>query len=120
MQQHYEQALGRYAQQLTHLAVQIARKILWSKVEQGDYEIEKIVTQLLQAADSNGQNVTVRLNPADIAGCEKMLEPMDNCRFIADENVAKAECVVETEDALVESRIEQGLARIEKSLQKAN
>src|SRR4030067_522779 len=53
-----------------NLSVEIARKILMQKVENGDYEIESIIKEALKNAPGS-QDVIVHLNPEDLEKCQK-------------------------------------------------
>ncbi|HSV27524.1 MAG TPA: FliH/SctL family protein, partial [Sedimentisphaerales bacterium] len=65
-----ERMIAGQAQQISHLAVEIARKILRSRIENADYAIEAVVQQALSKAPAR-HNVTVRLHPDDFAKCKE-------------------------------------------------
>lgn len=110
-----EQAEG----QMVELALSVARKVLMQEIQAGRYEIDPIVQEALKSV-STRQDVVVRLNPADLQQCnaahlEQELSDA-GLRFIADEAVTRASCLVETSDGSVEASVEKHLAGIEAAL----
>jgi len=119
-----EQLVRGQAQQIAHLAVEIARKILQARVEQNDYRIEAVVQEALNLAPAK-HNVTVRLNPADVEAMESVRERDGNgalgaIEILADANIGRGECVIETPKGSVESIIEEHLAKVEEALKNSN
>jgi flagellar biosynthesis/type III secretory pathway protein FliH len=116
----HEQAVCSQAGQIAHLAVEIARKILRSRVEEGDYRIEAVIQEALSQAPAK-HGVTVRLNPADLARCKEVHGQDDSgtsgaMGLVADASVGRAECIIETPKGSIESAIEAHLARVEEAL----
>ena len=110
-------------EQIAKLSVEIARRILMQKVQDGDYEIESIVKEALQHAPAH-KDVVVRLSPQDLAECQRIQQSDSGgtfvgIKFVADTNVGRAECVVESPKGVIESLIEEHLERIGKALEKA-
>jgi len=108
---------------IARLSLEIARKILVKKVEDGDYEIEAIVKEALTNAPGR-EDVVVHLNPQDLAQCQKAQEAEPagafcGVKFVCDPNIGRAECVLENPKGIIESVIEQHLERIGKALIKA-
>jgi flagellar biosynthesis/type III secretory pathway protein FliH len=116
-----------YAEQgedIARLSVEIARKILMQKVEDGDYEIESIIKGALKNAPSS-QDVIVHLNPEDLEKCQKAQqdEPgsvLAGIKLIPDPNIGRAECLLESPKGIIKSLIDDNLERIGKALEKAN
>jgi flagellar biosynthesis/type III secretory pathway protein FliH len=111
-----------HKEQIAKLSVEIARKILVRKVQQGDYEIESIVQESLKNAPTR-QDVVVHLNPDDLAQCQEIREDvlqgtLAGVKLIGDPNVGRAECVLETPRGIVESFIDGHLARIAEALER--
>jgi flagellar biosynthesis/type III secretory pathway protein FliH len=111
-----------HREEIARLSVEIARKILMQKVENGDYEIESIVKEALKNAPSR-QDVVVHLNPEDLAQCQKAQqdEPSDalaGIKFISDANIGRAECLLESSKGIVKSLIDENLERVSKALEK--
>ena len=69
----YDKVLVEHTEEIAKLSVEIARKILAQKVENGDYEIESIIKEALKNAPSR-HDVVVHLNPEDHARCWKGLQ----------------------------------------------
>jgi flagellar biosynthesis/type III secretory pathway protein FliH len=117
-----DKMLGEHREEIAKLSVEIARKILMHKVEKGDYEIESIVKEALKNAPTN-QGLVVRLNPEDLAQCQKALQDngagdLAGIEFAADANIGRAECLLESPKGIIESRIESNLEQIGRALEK--
>ncbi|MHC4423996.1 MAG: FliH/SctL family protein [Planctomycetota bacterium] len=119
----YDTMFTKHKEEIAKLSVEIARKILLQKVQEGDYEIESIVKEALKNAPT-GQDLVVSLNPEDLVQCQKAQQndaagTLTGIKFIADSNVGRAECVVESPKGIIESLFNEQLERIGKALEKA-
>ncbi len=106
--------------QLVDLATGIARKILMQEIEAGRHEIEPIVRAALARVPQH-QDVVVHLNPEDWARCPLAQPaegeaPPEHVRFVADPEIGRAECVVETPEGIVESTLDAHLSEIGEAL----
>jgi flagellar biosynthesis/type III secretory pathway protein FliH len=113
-----------HGEEIARLSVEIARKILMQKVENGDYEIESIIKEALKNAPSS-QDVIVHLNPDDLEKCRKAQqdEPgsgLTGIKLVPDPNIGRAECLLESPKGIIKSLIEDNLERIGKAIEKAN
>lgn len=113
-----------HREEIARLSVEIARKILMQKVENGDYEIESIIKEALNNVPG-GQDLVVHLNPEDIEKCRKAQqdEPggvLAGIKLIPDPNIGRAECLLESPKGIIKSMIDDNLERISKALEKAN
>jgi len=113
-----------HREEIARLSVEIARKILMQKVENGDYEIESIVKEALNSAPGS-QDIVVHLNPEDVEKCQKAQqdEPggvLAGIKLISDPNIGRAECLLESPKGIIKSFIDDNLERIGKALEKAN
>ena len=121
----YDQLLVEHKEEIARLSVEIARRILVQKVENGDYEIQSIIKEVLQNAPSR-HDVIVHLNPDDFAQCQKALHQeeqdgaFDGIQFVCDGSVGRAECLLETPKGIIKSLINENLERIGQALQKAS
>jgi flagellar biosynthesis/type III secretory pathway protein FliH len=121
--QFYDAIFTEQKDQIAKLSVEIARKILMGKVEDGDYEIESIVKETLKSAPTH-QDLVVHLNPQDLADCQKACkddggEALADIKLVADHNIGRAECVLESSKGIIESLIDKHLEQIGKALKKA-
>jgi len=108
---------------IAKLSIEIARKILMQKVQDGDYEIESIVKEALKNAPTR-QDVVVHVNPEDQALCQKVQQDEPNgalagIKFISDQNIGRAECLLETPKGIVQSLIDEHLEQIGNALKAA-
>ena len=113
---------AEHKEEIAKLSIEIARKILLQKVQDGDYEIEAIVKEALNNAPTR-QDVVVHLNPEDHLICQKAQQDEPNgelvgIKFVSDQNIGRAECLVETPKGIIESLIEEHLERIANALKK--
>jgi len=116
--------LAKHKEEIAELSVEIAKRVLSQRIEDGDYEIEQVVKEAIGDLPAD-DNVTVHLNAEDLALLQAArtesgqgAQPA-NVRFLADADVGRAECVVETSRGLVESRINEKLEQISSALKKA-
>ena len=120
----YDTILLEHKDEIAKLSVEIARRILIQKVENGDYEIESIVKEALQNAPSR-HDVVVHLNPEDHAQCqEALMQDQQNgtfagIKFVSDGSIGRAECVLETPKGMIKSLVDENLERISQALLKA-
>ena len=121
----YGKLFVEHKEEIAKLSVEIARRILAQKVENGDYEIHSIIQEALQNAPSR-HDVIVHLNPEDYAQCQKALHQegqdgaLDGIQFVSDWSVGRAECLLETPNGIIKSLINENLERIGRALQKAS
>lgn len=118
----HEGLLANNHAEIAALAVEIARKILMTKVAKAEYDIQAIVAEALKRAPTR-QNIVVRLNPEDLPGCRQLQEqspegPLAALEFTADWSIGRGECLIETPKGIVKSFIEEHLERIGEALQK--
>lgn len=115
----------QHKDEIAELSVEIARRVLSRQIADGDYEIEAIIKETLKDAPT-AEDLTVRLNPEDLALLQSARQKSEqdtslhNARLVADAQVGKAECVVESPKGAIESRINEQLERIAKALKKAH
>jgi len=123
LNQFCDKVFVEHREEIAKLSVEIARKILVRKVENGDYEIESIVKEALNNAPTR-QDVVVHLNPQDLVHCQKAQqdEPggdLVGVKFVSDPNIGRAECLLESPKGIIESLINKHLEQIGKALEKA-
>lgn len=105
------------------LSVEIARKVLLQKVQEGDYEIQSIIQEALRSAPTR-EDIVVHLNPEDLVECQRLQQDapdgaLGGIKLVADASIGRAECLVETPKGIVESLIQENLERISAALKKA-
>ena len=118
----YDKIFAEHKEKVAKLSVEIARKILMQKIQEGDYEIESIVKEALKNAPTR-QDVVVHLNPEDLVRCQKVQADdvagvLAGIKFVADSNIGRAECLLESPKGIIESLIDENLKRIGKALEK--
>ncbi len=114
---------SEHKEEIARLSVEIARKILMQKVNDGDYEIESIVKEALGHTPSR-QDLVVHLHPDDLAQCRKAQQDeqdgaLAGIQFVPDPNIGRAECLLESPKGIIKSLIDEHLERISKALRKA-
>ena len=124
LNQFCDKIYAEHGEEIARLSVEIARKILMQKVENGDYEIESIIKEALKNAPGS-QDVIVHLNPEDIEKCQKAQQDgsggvLAGIKLIPDTNIGRAECLLESPKGIIKSLIDDNLERIGKALGKAN
>lgn len=124
VKQAHEKAFSEYPGQIAKLSVEIAKRILSQSVDRGDYDIEEIIKKTLTVAPTS-DNCVVKLNPVDMQKAQELLgEKPDsiaaNIRFISDEGIGRAQCVLETPKGIVEYFIDDQLNRIAEAIGAVN
>ncbi|HPY76402.1 MAG TPA: FliH/SctL family protein [Anaerohalosphaeraceae bacterium] len=114
------QMLTSHREQLIQLSIEIAARILAKDIQQRNYEIEKIVNQALEEIPQ-GRPVTVKLNPEDLKAYQQVLSQMEgrkptHIHPVADGTIGPGQCVLETEQGVIEWMIEELLKRISDAL----
>jgi flagellar biosynthesis/type III secretory pathway protein FliH len=122
LNQLYEKVFAEQKEEIARLSVEIARKVLMQKVEDGDYKIESIIKEAFNNAPTR-QDIVVHLNPEDLEECQKALKEnpdvsLSDIKFVSDSNIGRAECLLESPKGVVESLINEHLERIGKALKK--
>lgn len=113
-----------HKEEIAKLSVEIARKVLCKRIEDGDYDIEQIIKDTLSNAPAS-DNLTLHLNPEDLAMLKSASKELgrdivqDGVRLIADANMGRAECLLESPKGKIESRINENLEQIANALKKA-
>ncbi len=123
LNQFYDKAFAEHYEDIAKLSVEIAGKILMQKVDKGDYEIEPIVKEALKNSPSH-QDLVLHLNPEDLAKCQKLQQEDDSgglagVKLVADANIGRAQCVLESPKGIIESLIDKNLEQISEALKKA-
>ncbi|MHC4115223.1 MAG: FliH/SctL family protein [Planctomycetota bacterium] len=118
-----DQIFAGHKEEIASLSVEIARKVLMQKIENGDYEIESIIKETLKNTPTH-QDLIVHLNPEDLAACQKAQQDggkgtLAGIKFVADANIGRAECVLESPRGIIKSLIEEHLEQIGRALEKA-
>ena len=106
--------------QIIHLAVGIAEKILLKEIASGQYDIERIVTTALEQAPP-GQKVLLRLHPDDLQSLQKLTSEgrgaaLQNIEMVADPQLGRAECAIDTEQVTIEHLVAKHLRQIDQAL----
>jgi flagellar biosynthesis/type III secretory pathway protein FliH len=110
-----------HREQIIHLAVQIASRVLAHEIQRDNYQIETILTEAITATPG-GSILEIRLNPEDLKTSEQSLQSgrdsvHQNITLTADWSIGKAQCIVVTTEGLIEYTIEEHLRQIEAALQ---
>jgi flagellar biosynthesis/type III secretory pathway protein FliH len=110
--------------QIVHLAIQIASRILVREIETGQYKMENILVSAIEHAPF-GQAVEIHLNPEDFKTCEAWVKTEQaslgrEIKLTQDWSVQRAECIVYTPEGILEYRIEEHLRQIEAAMTKQN
>ena len=114
---------AEHNEKIAKLSVEIARKILVQKIENGDYEIESIIKETLKNAPGH-QDLVVHLNPDDLAQFQKTQQDetggaFTGIKFVPDPKIGRAECLLENPKGIIESMIDEHLEQIGRALTKA-
>jgi flagellar assembly protein FliH len=109
------EAIRGAEQQLVDLALAIACKVLAQEIDNGRYRVEPIVQEALRQAPSR-REVVVHLNPQDLAQCQQGQAAPGNVRLVADVNVRRGECTVETAEGTVPATVVDRMEQVAAAL----
>jgi flagellar biosynthesis/type III secretory pathway protein FliH len=120
LQKLHDETIASHRSEIAKLAVEIARRILAGRTAGGDYNLQAVIEEALKRAPTR-QNLVVRVNPEDLASCQKLVQdhpdgPLAGLEFVADWSIARADCLVETPKGIVKSFVEEHLERIGEAL----
>jgi flagellar biosynthesis/type III secretory pathway protein FliH len=122
LNQFYDQIFAGHKEEIARLSIEIARKVLVQKVQDGDYKIESIVMETLKNAPTH-QDLVLKLNPKDLTDCQKAQqenggEALAGVKLVADANIGRAECILESPKGIIKSLIDEHLEQIGRALAK--
>ena len=110
----YQKSISENRVQIAELAVEIAGKILNQKIEDDNYEIKPIIQDVLNSSPG-GKEIKLSLNPVDFEHCKKMQDDeqfFTNVTFIADPDVKRTDCILESSKGNIESFVDGKLKQI--------
>lgn len=117
----YEELVAGHSEAIARLSTEIARKVIMRNIQDGDYEIEAIVTEALKNAPHLEDGV-IRLNPQDLTECQNLQQDttgsLAGVELLADPAIGQGECVLESPKGIVRSLIDEHLERISTALAK--
>ena len=122
IEQRREQSLSELQQVAVELAVAIASRLIYEKVEANDFAVEKLVEQVVCRLEPQTA-VTIRLHPEDLTLLERRLEGkltrwsnQEKIRFVPDGSLGRGDCRADTESFGILSKIELQLSEIRQHL----
>ncbi len=123
LNQFYDKLFAEHKEEIAKLSVEIARKVLARRVQDGDYEIESIIREALKNAPTR-KDLVAHLNPEDHIVLQKTQQDdsdsdLAGIKFISDPNIGRAECLLESPKGIIESLIDEHLERIGNALNTA-
>lgn len=114
-----EQIIEEAELMVIRLALQITRKIIHQEVSTNPELILYVVRETLKKAVAESK-MKVRVNPADLKVLEQnrdvVFPNIEALTFIADDEISRGGCVVETNSGIIDARLEAQLAEIEEAL----
>ena len=122
IERYTEELFLSHKEQIVRLSIEIASKILAKDQQEQNYDIEKIISQALQAVPASTQT-TIRLNPNDLKITQKMIAANEftapeGVHFSGDASIGPAECMIETDHGVIEYLIEEHLKQVASALSK--
>lgn len=102
-------------QSLIHLAVRIAEQVLRTELQDRPNRIIDLVQDVLQASPQQGNTLTLRLHPEDLALVQAFLQQspdLGHTQQVADESLSRGGCIVETQQGSIDATLETRWRRI--------
>ena len=102
------------------LAMEVAAKILARDIEEKNYQIEQILQEALREIPT-GQIRTIRMHPEDLELYQQSLKEhpenvMPHVHLIGDWALGHAECIIETEQGILDWLIEEQVRQVSEAL----
>jgi flagellar biosynthesis/type III secretory pathway protein FliH len=117
--ENYETIFAQRNEDIAKLAVEIARKVLMQAVDDGNYKIEEIIKEIIKNAPTQN-DLVVHLNPKDLADIQKIgTQVFSGVTFVGDNNIGRAECMLESPKGIIRSLIDEHLEQIGRALKRA-
>lgn len=118
--QRQSQLLGEMQQVAIELATAIAMRVTYDKLQSDRFAIEELVATVVGRLGTT-EAVSVRMHPEDMALLERrgkadVLQKIGDVRFIADDTLARGDCVADAGDVSLESCLEEELNGIRQHL----
>lgn len=116
-EQSYENLFVSQKEKIIRLSIEIASKILARDIHNGEYEIEKILMEAIEPIPVS-THMIVRLHPTDLETMRQAVKTNsidipEKIQFIDDPTIGPAECIVESDQSVIEYLIEEHLKQIE-------
>lgn len=120
LENYKSQIIQQAKQHIAKLAVEIAETVIAHKIQQDDYDIEKIILEALDYSAEKTE-VQIHLHPTDLEQVNMLLEKNAKSqlalfKFAADNAVAKGGCRITSQKGIVESSMQERLAKIADAL----
>lgn len=109
-----------HRQAVIQLAMEIAAKILARDIQEKNYRIEQILQEALSETPA-GQVRTIRLHPEDLAAYQQFIKEnpdsaLPQAHLISDWSLGPAECIIETEQGILDWLIEEQVRQVSEAL----
>lgn len=119
-----EEIIRSSQQELVHLALAIAHKLVGDALaEPGRLAVQALREALLRYRPAS-QTITVRVNVKDLALVEshrdeflRLCQGTRQWRVVADEQVGEGGCLIETEQGIIDGRLESRLGLVQNAVQ---
>ena len=119
------QMLEENEEAIVALSLSVTRKVLQHEIENGSYKIGEIVRGAIDTVRNEG-TINVKVNPQDYELAQAAVEKVKGegeerqIALEADESVAPAACLLETDSGRILSDVAARLQRVENTLMKGN
>lgn len=108
------QAEAMAAQEVLHIAVELARQVLRQEIATRPETLLPVVREALGQLFNDTRAAQIRLNPQDLAHLEDALRaehPDMTLTLVPDASIARGGCLVESAGTVIDGRLEQRWAR---------
>ena len=111
--------IAQHKTEIVRLSIEIAKLILLKHIDEGDYDIVRIIEKSLEVAPGNAETM-VTINPADFETYSKIVKEnpthhLNSFSVHSDPAVPKGQCKVETNKGIIEYFIDEHLREIASS-----
>ncbi len=125
IEEHRRRLHHRVQKDVSQLALTIAGKMIADEIRQHPEKYQNVLDEAIKMAIGQ-DNVKIKVHPDDVDRVAKRMtethpdtELDEQMEIIADRNISRGGCLVETDHGVVDARIEQQLDTIESALEQA-
>ncbi len=117
VQQSETRWIGNAEENIAALAIMVAQHVVQREVHT-DPSFVRDVVQSAMAQYPVDQEITIRLNPADLSACRSSIEANGprEIRWISDASIQRGGCLTEGRERILDGRIDTALERAYRSL----
>ena len=117
-----ERLYHQFERDLVNLALDIAKRVVYDRLEQDDEVLRYIVESTLQRVQGKAKK-KLRINAGDQDRIERLKEaflskfkPLEDIEIIGDQHIGTGSCIIETDNGIIDGSVQSRVEEIEMAL----